>query len=650
MALDGYAERQPSFAGLHKLYHPVPLPRATPDSIYKEVKASLRRIPIQDNERLGALAHTRPALEVHAPAFFRHAIYFFPHNSKERDPLLHPGSFERREAIKNITVLIGRFAPNKRAEIEKELLERFEKDESCIIDLGTFLDFDLRAVVDVYTEYATMTLILDNNAPLVSGPNVSSPIALAGWIRGKANVRKLQMPLREYTSAFEAEYTDSEAVFFGIWELLNDARQVRLSQSDVGKMVGDFRGIAIWPTGCDVANIKQTAYAGSVDTKTPIPPSNRADAKKYHFSPTNTRVPREQNVMQFLEEERDFFLGCLGLDGRGGLLYEKAPKKRLEPNIILCRMMDGDVVYGSALGNPLTYRNRRVPIPGAPAPITYFVIHNGTSANQLGRMIRRQNLMGELRLAALLDAETIMKLGSSIRRLSGLVSHLISHGTRLSAVSQREFRDALELYTEIGRKCHGGLPYRMARATYYYDALQTHLSDIRSHPIQGWQSYPGFIRRHFDQRFRSMRSTGQRYIDVGTRVERLYALYGLERQRLVGLPSIVFGTLSFASAAAAATFTYLYPSAPSLAYLIAGTVFTFVCLANGYFVWILSRKRSVQRMIDNASRRSIWTLTTALMISASAFLIALLVLSWAEVDFARRAFDFLKGLFRPMSL
>jgi uncharacterized membrane-anchored protein len=121
----------------------------------------------------------------------------------------------------------------------------------------------------------------------------------------------------------------------------------------------------------------------------------------------------------------------------------------------------------------------------------------------------------------------------------------------------------------------------MARANYYYDALQKRIEDLRYEPIKGWQSYPGFISRHFDQRFRSMRSTGERYVDVGERIERLFALYGQTRSTLRAVVTSLLAATSLATSISAAAYSIFldeYPSGRTIAFalfLFVGTLGSF---------------------------------------------------------------------------
>jgi hypothetical protein len=588
-------------------------PRDTPRGVYLRVKSTLDGLTPATNDRLSELAHSRPALEIRSPAFFRHAIYFFPHAPKERNPLLHPGNFDRRGTMRKLGSLVARLAGREVDDILKDLNSRFEADQSYVVKIGTYLDFDLRAVIDVYTEYATLTLVLDNNRGVMSDAAVASnPQAIVKHIQDQIKARRLKIGEAAYKEWFEAEYGSGEAVFFGIWELLNSEKGTRLSKSGIGNMVGDFRGFAICPSGCEADKSSAEQSVGN--------------DRKYRFVPGEEEV-REQDLMQFVEQQQNFFLDCLGLNAHGSILRGgKSVEKRMEPNSILCGMLDGDAVYGSALGNRMTYRKRRVPALLAPTPITYFVIHNGRSAGQLGRMIRRQNLLGELRLAALLDAETIMELGAPIRRLSGLVSNLLSHGTRLSSIKPQDFNEVLELYTEIGSKCHGGFLYRMARASYYYDALEVRLKDLRSKPIQGWQSYPGFITRHFDQRFRSMRSTGERYIDVGTRIERLFALYGSARSTRTGAFSVLISAAALSlgiSLAAYNNYLYRYGQRGALAAVV---IFGFIIIAS---------YMTIQTLLDRIERQKYYKVFAVIFVFLVVFGGAASVSEIIENDFLR---------------
>ncbi len=489
--------------------------------------ARLRRIGPSRNTDLTSIAHSRPALRIVPPAFFRHAMFFFPFEVGSKAHILHPGEFDRDGAVEALAKLLKDIVKSDQCSLTSSssvrAIEKWkqdfengtDRDFTFVLTLDSFLGFDFRVAVDVYSEYATVSFTLDN----CSWPKddaLSTPDQIAVYIRGKISAsRTIRSP--DHFNEMRA----NELVYFGIWDLLSAEWNFKIEDTRIGSLFGDFRGFAICP--------KDTPAAESSNKQ------RRAD-----LIPPSIRLGSDQDVEQFYHDHSTFFLSCLGLD-ENGIRNDEHKDERREPNIILCKMLDGDAIYGSALGN----KDALARIEMAPTPSAYFFIYNGRSMDQLGRMVRRQHLLGELRLAALLDVETIMQLGGRIRILNGLVLKLLSYGTRYSTVGPNDYDEVVQLYIQIGKKCHGGLLYRLARATYYYEALHARMDDTRSHPIDGWQSYTAFIRRHFDQRFRSMRSTGSRYIDVGHRIERLLAIHAGERQRLAAMAPLTIAVTSF---------------------------------------------------------------------------------------------------------
>jgi hypothetical protein len=212
-------------------------PKQTPHDVYLEVKDYLesefvgtkRKPPrlVDKNQNLGALGHSRPALEVRAPAFFRHAIFFFPHDPLERDPLLHPGAFNRDLAMKRLGELLKTIVGDQSDKIGAELKASFEKDDSYVLNAGSFIGFDMRAVVDIYSEFASLTLMLDNHESLSKMPACGDPAHINEYIQLEIDNRKAAISKAECEEWFEENYLPAEIVFFGIWELFNNHKRVR---------------------------------------------------------------------------------------------------------------------------------------------------------------------------------------------------------------------------------------------------------------------------------------------------------------------------------------------------------------------------------------------------------------------------------------
>jgi hypothetical protein len=131
----------------------------------------------------------------------------------------------------------------------------------------------------------------------------------------------------------------------------------------------------------------------------------------------------------------------------------------------------------------------------------------------------------------------------------------------------------------------------MSRANYYYEALQQRLEDTRSRPIVGWQSYPGFINRHFDQRFRSMRSVGDRYSEVGSRIQQLFTLYGTESRHRSALVPLSIVTAAFAFGVAQAVEKWVNSQLAQdkatdlMRFAVGGAIYLFVMSPIIAFAW-----------------------------------------------------------------
>ncbi len=294
-------------------------------------------------------------------------------------------------------------------------------------DAVSLFDAALKAVeriaIDVYSEYATITFALDHRRSMPDATWGAKPEDVAEYIREQMS----HCP--GVSNNFDvAGMSHSEVIYFGVWDLLTAERKLDVKNIGIKSITGDLRGFAICPQDCPV---DQTSIEASQKKDDPLMPK------------TLRLSPDLQDVGAYLQKNFNFFLNCLGLEHNGDHRHDEPRKSRIEPNVILCRMLDGDAIYGSRLGSKYAFPKRALPTP---TPVNYFIIYNGRSPNQLGRMVRRHHLLGELRIAALIDAETISRLGRSIRILAGLVLQRVNDGTRHLTLSKREFTEVVRLY------------------------------------------------------------------------------------------------------------------------------------------------------------------------------------------------------------
>jgi hypothetical protein len=116
-----------------------------------------------------------------------------------------------------------------------------------------------------------------------------------------------------------------------------------------------------------------------------------------------------------------------------------------------------------------------------------------------------------------------------------------------SKLSLKEVSNVISTYTKIGTTCHGGLIYRGSRSQQYVAELHRLISDTRSIPIEGWQSYDQFLRRNVEHEYANIDAIVNRYIAVGSRVDRLVSVYQIERQMDFSKKITVFPALLLTS-------------------------------------------------------------------------------------------------------
>src|SRR5262249_10132941 len=107
----------------------------------------------------------------------------------------------------------------------------------------------------------------------------------------------------------------------------------------------------------------------------------------------------------------------------------------------------------------------------------------------------------------------------------------INYSAMSQTLSPEETYGAVRVYNELGQKCHGGLLYRINRCAYYAETLVARLPHMRQDHIEGWQSYQRFVEVNLIQIFKSTASIGDRYKQLGLRIDRLVSIFHTERQR-----------------------------------------------------------------------------------------------------------------------
>jgi hypothetical protein len=481
----------------------------------------LNQIGPDDNKKLSSVAHSRYRFAVSPPLLCRHICVFFPYR-KQATSTSGPywGEFSNEKAIDHLIDVFRKiyskhgidFAP-----IEIRIRDDFLRNKTARFSVTDDLNgFNLRVKADIYSETFTVTFFLDVPIPERAEALMRSGIdgLIEHW-RNWINEVDAKLDRREFGG--------TEILHFAVWSAFEKFHNLFLGEYESGSMFGDFRGLAI------CANKE---YA---DQNVAFEKARYAD-----FIPEKLRVASPiKSPHQFFQDHPEFFYSCLGISPAGELLSPAAQHIRAEANIVLCEMLQGNAIYGSTLGN---HHINILEPEQLPIPVAYFVIYDGRGAHQIGRLVQRMHALGELRLAALLDRETIIVLNKEIRELGERISQLLETAPG-STISLTDVRNVINIYTKIGTKCHGGLIYRGSRSRQYVAELHRLISDTRSAPIEGWQSYKKFIRRNVEHEYASIDGIVNRYITIGNRVDRLVSVYQIERQMTFAKEVSIFPAL-----------------------------------------------------------------------------------------------------------
>jgi hypothetical protein len=193
---------------------------------------------------------------------------------------------------------------------------------------------------------------------------------------------------------------------------------------------------------------------------------------------------------------------------------------------IVCGMLDGAALYASRLGR---WRAQDSEIE----PIRHLLVYAGDSGEQLGRLVRRMHLLGQLRHAALMDfaydeiaavdqdvpMPALRRASEEMRRLG---QELTDESSQLASPSDLPVLEgAIPRLVEINNSVPGGLTYRVERARRYSSDFRNTIEHLRTVKLRHWVAYDDFARRHILNLLDRVDHLGHRYEALSERVQRL---------------------------------------------------------------------------------------------------------------------------------
>lgn len=425
--------------------------------------------------------HRRPGYPVQPPALLRHVSMRFS-ASDNVGAALHLKT--RRETIDAINAYL---VDIRRDHVVEDNIGEGRHSRLFSIDLDPRMR--LRVRVELHREYASFTFVCDRLAARDNAQELNSDV-----------IGRATDAVERLTHARTSEVTNKSDVAFlyeEFWGHMERVLQFKRLQR-IAPFFADFRNVTIVPASCTKA--KQPA-----DERF-MPDRETQDLRRGGYV--------DSALANFMKSQQGFVRRVLDIQRDPG---DERPSQ--EANVVLCGMLDGAAIYCSGLGGK---------IAGQRAPLRNLVVYNGQANRQVGRFLRRLNVLGELRLAALLDLNSLNEASSALVQLGSRVDHLAEMIQAKDANSSDTLVSLYGALTALNRKCVGGLVYRVNQSRHYAHAYQERIQDMRIVRVEGWQAYDAFVRRNLFKTFDWISRVLDRYNQLGQRLDRQGALLQTE--------------------------------------------------------------------------------------------------------------------------
>jgi len=444
-------------------------------------------------ETVMRLPHRRHAFGVNAPALFRHIGLRI--ETQDENPLTATDpttSTERRDdLIVKLNDALKRLQEHRARgddiysfcnSVQTSDKNRLLISETLLIELKTppppaqFEGWRLRFRLDMYDEYYFITLILDQ--------------------RGRESHQRAReiCELEDQLSSGHEPATPAQSQQFlnahydTIWTQI-DGFLARALEQFPGRRFTEFRGIALR----ELTN-----------------PLRRDTGDTHKISKLSQEASNQSRdlLRAWVARNETFVSEVLQLKQWSGVTDQDA-------NCVLSELLGGGAIYFSSV--------RQAHVPSAtddPPPLRYFILYNGLSRYQLGRLIRRTHVLGELRCAAVLDFDLLEEASAGLRSLGNHIDNLLVREG--ASLTDRQLKMIQHLLNRLASsRIPGGLLYRVNRSRLYVNTFQQRIEEMRVSALEGWQSYSEFFRRNLYPQFEQVDQIGKRYEMLAERVNRL---------------------------------------------------------------------------------------------------------------------------------
>jgi hypothetical protein len=498
----------------------------------------------KQSEKIWKMAGERPAFSLDGPCFTRHILFRL---RKDENPRYIEGNdvidniqIETRwdQIVYSVNKLIGEFRKISSVNLANPVViedlkgESFNSIKSTVMreirpsshSDGINEKFRIRIRVDVYSESIGITIASDQFSE--------------GEIFTKLNSSDDFNNIK-----FIYDLWDSNHVIFGQFnKLLNEIK------FPFENMIGDFRGVMIPGVDHTIKNLDNLdnapmhlqASKGIVDNvkkiienrknknEAPIVKAaqdSEGDKEKYDHnikihSDSYSAIESCTKNNQFISEK------IVNFCKKSGNIIDEFLKIReyydkSSADSVMCTFLNGNVLYCAPLAS-----NRLDQGESECGIVKYLIVYGDIKGDQLGRLVRRLHILGELRYLALLDyklengEKDLKTVSNDLRHIGNKLDDYVKDNEKNPILPMKLIEDINLLLSKTSLISDGSLIYRISQSRYYANTFKEQIGDLRIEKIEGYQSYDQFIRRNVYQLFSKIDQIGQRYDLLGRRVER----------------------------------------------------------------------------------------------------------------------------------
>lgn len=454
-------------------------------------------------------SNLRPGVPICPPAIARHVVFRLGLEENPRWQADSEAGWERLETClgKHVDSLrraqslpdgIHFIPPDKPPEVAPPY---YSLRGTCLIPINDEQrdGYRMRVRIDVHTELFSLTCLIDR-------------------VRAGKLAERFGQLLDPCTAAGSARHllnevwTEGDPPAAKVFEDWIRRASNGAAQRDFGHLITDFRGIVISP-GDGWAMDETSLEADKTGCR---------------------RRPRMDPELTRFAEDHAGLIRAVAAPALPGLDVSSEEQRQAltmtRGEAVVCGMLDGKALYAAALGGHGVHDSR-------PHPVRHLLVYAGHCEVQLGRLLRRMHVLGELRHAAMLDydADPVDPLPAGARTLRDVSREIRQLGRDISTAQDKgggaqqpiDVPSIATLQHHVGRLSalsqfiEGGLTYRVEQSRYYADEFQRLIEHLRLVRIGDWQPYDDFVQRYVLHLFARIDRIGNRYEALGRRVDRL---------------------------------------------------------------------------------------------------------------------------------